>query len=195
MFTNITQRISGLINLFFPKKNKVQSNNPQKSTSRYALYIYTSVKKEILSLKHAKFTYITNIFAKYLYSKTLHTPTPLIYVPSTTYAARVKQVDHMKEFVLQYEPLLSPVYTICIDSIQITHTHIQHSLNRKLRFKYSKDKFCITPQFIEYISTQNITHLVCIDDVTTTGATRIAITKLFEPYNIYVEFIAIASQD
>lgn len=195
MFTNITQRISGLINLFFPKKNNVRINNPQKSKSPHALYTYTSVKKEILSLKHGEFTDITDAFAQFLYSTHSHNPTLLIYVPSTTYSVGLKSLDHMKEFILHYESILSPMYTLCIDALQITNTHIQHTLNRNLRFMYSKDKFCITPQFIQYISTHKVTHLVCIDDVTTTGATRIAISKLFEPYHIYVQFIAIASQD
>ncbi len=195
MFTNIIQRISGLVSIFFPKKIQLKAIHPQKTKSKYALYTYRSVKKDILSLKHGKFSKITDDFAQHLLCIHNASATILIYIPSTTHLLGVKGTDHMKEFVLQYEKVLSPNYTICIDTLGILDTHIQHTLGRKDRIRYAKEKFYITDLFNEYIRGNNIKHIVCIDDVTTTGATREAVEILFSKYNICIQFIAIASQD
>ncbi len=195
MFTNIIQRISGFVNIFFPKKIQLQATLPQKSKSKYALYTYRSVKKDILSLKHGKFSTVTDDFAQHLLHIHNMSSSILIYIPSTTHILGIKSTDHMKEFALRYEKTLSHTYTVCVDTLGISNMHIQHMLGRKDRLRHTKEKFYIKESFKVYICRNNIKHIVCIDDVTTTGATREAVEILFSKYNICIQFIAIASQD
>lgn len=125
-------------------------------------------------------------------------PHALIHCPSSTYFRGDKSFDHMKELVLlldSFQSVDDPFFICCSHAVlpkqEVTsgiskneHTP-QHLGTRRQRFEWSKKRFIISPTFEKYIergAQEDLptTHIYCIDDVVTTGASMEAISNILE---------------
>jgi predicted amidophosphoribosyltransferase len=142
----------------------------------------------------------------------------LIPIPSSSFARSEKNYDHMREVCTLLDTYFSSDsrVSICVDAIkcrvETSHTS-QHHGKRKERLMWSKDRFYIDDTFKAFIklyshgntslsasnarkcNTPKQLYIVCIDDVTTTGATFDAVRGLLNYASdnslVRVDFIAI----
>lgn len=104
------------------------------------------------------------------------TNTLLVHVPSSAYAQRKKNFDHMEQCLVRLESLCKGFFVPVIGAVQIHKDKLvksQHKLNKRERSLHAKGKFYIQSTFITYIRTNYLesSHIYCIDDITTTGST------------------------
>lgn len=137
------------------------------------------------------------------------TPYLLLHYPSSTYFKGKKQFDHMKELTLLLDSLQDsqkPFFLCCTHAIlpnqnKADELESQHTGSRKQRFVWSKKRFVLSPQFEDFIQRRLKTtyafdyestkthpsHLYCIDDIVTTGASMNAVTEILQKkYNVHV---------
>ncbi len=115
----------------------------------------------------------------------LSSPALLIYSPSSSYCAGKKAFDQMRELSLEIEKLLGsgskkPFMQICTDAVQVTKNDKgQHFGTRAERLQWSRERYCLSPAFTSHVKNLGPSvHIICIDDILTTGATFLAITNL-----------------
>jgi predicted amidophosphoribosyltransferase len=109
----------------------------------------------------------------------------LVHVPSSAYTQGKKNFDHMELCVVQIEKLCENFCTTVTGAIQINKSKLkesQHKLNKRERIFGAKDKFYLSNQFVKHVQSldpENL-HIYCIDDITTSGATFLSISKLIK---------------
>lgn len=135
-------------------------------------------------------------------------------IPSSSFSRGDKSYDHMQEIMNILKKYFSNVsnerllgnFSVQADAIKFTShgsNRSQHTGKRSERLKWSKDRFCISEDFEKIfkttISEKNNAHtpyIICIDDVTTTGATfdsvRQILQKTFRDTIYKVDFIALS---
>lgn len=212
MFTNISQRICRVVDILFPKKvlksaAQLIRYTDYLSLSTYGIFTYASlpIKREVLNIKKNVYTpnteYLANIYMEYLIGdieeKMILQKPILLHIPSSTYSSGARKFDHMEQFILRYIKDINCFFEPQQNSFHILNKTIQHTLNRKERFASAKDKFALTEGFLTYLKTHTVQYIYCIDDVTTTGATRLAVEHILKSHSpgSTVIFLAIASQD
>lgn len=140
------------------------------------------------------------------------TPYIILHYPSSSYFNGKKKFDHMKELLLLLDSLQdahNPFFTCCTHAILPNQNsehdlESQHAGSRRQRFEWSKQRFVLSPDFEKFMechqkgiqdSNQGIvhtnvsytSHIYCIDDVVTTGASLQAVSDILqEKYNVKV---------
>lgn len=112
----------------------------------------------------------------------------VIHCPSSTFFKGEKAFDHMKELLTKAERYLNPdapFFTACIHAILPNRGEkAQHLGTRDERLKWARERFSLSEEFIKFVRTRHLgartppSHIYCIDDVTTTGASLRAIEEL-----------------
>lgn len=137
----------------------------------------------------------------------------VLHYPSSTYFKGKKQFDHMKELILSMDALQNihePFFLCCTHAIlpnqnQIDVLKSQHAGSRRQRIEWSKKRFVLSPQFDEFMQkpenwqnhysihnpitnhTSRISHIYCIDDIVTTGASMKSVSDMLqEKYGVKV---------
>lgn len=109
-------------------------------------------------------------------------PALVIYCPSSSFAAGERSWDQMRELSLGIEDLMNPEYPfirICIDAIQTAEKkESQHSGTKSQRLLWSKQRYSPSPAFLNYIRSREAMHIICIDDIVTTGGTFSAVRNI-----------------
>lgn len=136
-------------------------------------------------------------------------------IPSSSFSRGDKSYDHMQEIMnilkkyfsnVSDEGFLGDFLSVQIDAIKCTShgsNKSQHTGKRSERLKWSKDRFCISEDIIQMLQTitsdkNNVCtpYIICIDDVTTTGATFESVRQLLRKTlrdTIYkVDFMALS---
>lgn len=128
---------------------------------------------------------------------TFSIPTFIVYCPSSSYISGKKHFDQMKELSLYIEKLQNPsqpFFSTCCDAINVLSTKDQHLGTKIERLAWAKNKYKTTNNFRNIIEkflyshrfkndpglnsdtkTHIDIHIICIDDILTTGATLKAV--------------------
>lgn len=133
-------------------------------------------------------------------------PRLIVHCPSSTFFKGEKRFDHMKELLCLIEAQQNsdqPFFVVCTHAIvprgmsNASTSKAQHLSSREERLILAQSRFILSKEFIKFFrdkneseyensiksKNSNVTRrhtIYCIDDVTTTGATFAAVTKLFE---------------
>ncbi len=139
-------------------------------------------------------------------------PHILLHYPSSTYFKSQKTFDHMKELTLLLDSLQdihNPFFICCTHAVLPNQDvpedlESQHTGSRKQRFEWSKKRFRLSPKFEKFMQCRlktaeefgtktlrthisRISHIYCIDDVVTTGASMQALSDILQKkYNVKI---------
>lgn len=112
----------------------------------------------------------------------LNGPAYIIYAPSSAFASGKRADDQMKIVALAAEGTQNaacPFFSICINAVRISKDMTaQHAGSKKDRLSWSKERYSLSPAFLAKLKADPFVHIICIDDILTTGATLSAIKNL-----------------
>lgn len=108
-------------------------------------------------------------------------PAVLIYAPSSMYTAGLKNVDHMQllaSAVGVFQNAADPLWIVLNDAVRDTGATLipQHQLKRSERLASAAYRYDMSADATHYLQTHSVSRVLCIDDITTTGATLAALS-------------------
>lgn len=144
-------------------------------------------------------------------------PYIVLHYPSSSYFKGNKKFDHMKELTLLLDSLQNmnePFFIYCTHAILPNQKvgqslKSQHTGTRRQRFEWSNQRFVLSPDFerfmkshrkltrdsdqsamemhVSHTSHTYKTHMYCIDDIVTTGASMQAVSDILQDkYNVKI---------
>jgi predicted amidophosphoribosyltransferase len=128
----------------------------------------------------------------------LGAPAYIIHAPSSSFTSGKRAWDQMHELSKTIaarmnidNPFMSSLDDAILFNDFVRTEKSQHESSRSERLNSSKDKFCLSGEFCEILSIRRGSKVICIDDVTTTGATLSSICGLVKKYSD-VELVCMA---
>ncbi len=117
----------------------------------------------------------------------ISSPAHIIHAPSSSFMSGKRAWDQMHELSKAISDRMNADHPFALfisnallfNDIRFT-AKSQHESSRTERLNSSRDKFCLSNEFFQILSVHRDGKVICLDDVTTTGATFSALSRLIK---------------